>query len=116
LQRAILRVKSRISSTAQPDHWGDVVIDDARRILYVRGTAVPLPPKTFDVLSHLIQNEGRVVLQSELIALIAHTTADLRTRRVAYHIALLRRVLHENKVSGCIRTIRSRGYEWMRIT
>jgi two-component system alkaline phosphatase synthesis response regulator PhoP len=112
LERALARTRTGLYRRGELQQ-GDVFVDEARRLLCISGDAVPLPPKTFDILVYLIRKVGRVVSERELVGLITHTTATLRTRRVSYHIAFLRRIFRENNVTNRIRTVRSHGYEWM---
>ena len=47
--------------------FGDFVLDRAQRRLLRSGEDVYLPPKTFELLLHLLQNRGRVLTKDELL-------------------------------------------------
>lgn len=47
--------------------FGDFSIDTDRYVLQRHGKEIPLEPKIFDVLRHLIENRDRVVLKEELL-------------------------------------------------
>jgi adenylate cyclase len=47
--------------------FGDFVLDRAQRRLLRSGEDVYLPPKTFELLLHLVQNRGRVLSKDELL-------------------------------------------------
>src|SRR6185369_9859072 len=63
---ALLR---RVSRTAHPPvhRFGDVEVDPALRIVRLRGRAVDLAPKEFDLLLALLRGEGRVVSRTALL-------------------------------------------------
>jgi TolB-like protein len=46
----------------------DFVLDAGRRELHRGGSLVPVEPKVFDLLTHLVENRDRVVSRDELIA------------------------------------------------
>ena len=47
--------------------FGDFVLDGSQRRLLRSGEDVYLPPKTFELLLHLLQNRGRVLTKDELL-------------------------------------------------
>jgi DNA-binding winged helix-turn-helix (wHTH) protein/TolB-like protein len=47
--------------------FGDFVLDESQRRLLRSGEDVYLPPKTFELLLHLLQNRGRVLTKAELL-------------------------------------------------
>lgn len=108
---AILR---RVRAQAGPTvlESGPLRIDAARRLAFVGSEPLHLPPKTFDVLYALMAASGRFVPERDLLRTIAHTSAELKTRRVGYHITELRRQLRPFAMDVCIRTVRAHGYEW----
>src|SRR3954463_1885271 len=53
-----------------PYHFEDYVLDPDRRELRREGRLLPMEPKVFDLLVHLISNRDRVVSKDDLIATI----------------------------------------------
>ena len=49
--------------------FGEFTLDGAQRRLLRAGQDLYLPPKTFELLLHLLRNRGRVLTKEELLAL-----------------------------------------------
>ena len=47
--------------------FGEFALDCAQRRLLRSGQDVYLPPKTFELLHHLLRNRGRVLTKDELL-------------------------------------------------
>ncbi len=81
----------------------------SRRTLLRNGQPVSLLPKTFEVLSYLVENPGRVVSKEELLK-TAWPESFVEENNLTQHISLLRKALGDH--SGFIVTIPGRGYQF----
>jgi DNA-binding winged helix-turn-helix (wHTH) protein/tetratricopeptide (TPR) repeat protein len=81
----------------------------SRRTLLRNGQPVSLLPKTFEVLSYLVENPGRVVSKEELLK-TAWPESFVEENNLTQHISLLRKALGDR--SGFIVTIPGRGYQF----
>jgi DNA-binding winged helix-turn-helix (wHTH) protein/tetratricopeptide (TPR) repeat protein len=81
----------------------------SRRTLLRNGLQVSLLPKTFEVLSYLVENPGRVVSKDELLK-TAWPESFVEENNLTQHISLLRKALGDR--SGFIVTIPGRGYQF----
>jgi DNA-binding winged helix-turn-helix (wHTH) protein/tetratricopeptide (TPR) repeat protein len=84
----------------------------SRRTLLRNGRPVSLLPKTFEVLSYLVENPGRVVSKEELLK-TAWPESFVEENNLTQHISLLRKALGDR--SGYIVTIPGRGYQFTAI-
>src|SRR5688572_31412319 len=77
------------------------------------GVAIPLEPKAFDVLIHLIEHRDRVVTKEELLDAVwpgTFVTPNVLTRAVAQ----IRKALgDESQDARLIETIAKRGYRFI---
>ena len=92
---------------------GDVRLDPERHEVTVRGDAVALPLKEFELLEILLANAGRVLTRETLIDRVwgPHYVGDTKTLDV--HIKRLRSKVEENpSVPRRITTIRGLGYKY----
>lgn len=92
---------------------GDVRLDSERHEVYVRGAAVSLPLKEFELLELLLANAGRVLPRETLIDRIwgPHYVGDTKTLDV--HIKRLRSKVEEDpSTPRRITTIRGLGYKY----
>jgi two-component system response regulator RegX3 len=92
---------------------GDVRLDPDRHEVWVRGEAVTLPLKEFELLELLMANAGRVLTRDTLIDRIwgPHYVGDTKTLDV--HIKRLRsKVEDESSQPRRIITIRGLGYKF----
>jgi TolB-like protein/DNA-binding winged helix-turn-helix (wHTH) protein/tetratricopeptide (TPR) repeat protein len=90
--------------------FGDFVLDPQQYTLRRGGELVPLQPKTFDLLHHLLQHPGRVVEKDELLAAVwpgVVVTEHSLTRCIKD----LRRALGDDAAAPhVIETVARRGY------
>jgi DNA-binding winged helix-turn-helix (wHTH) protein len=93
--------------------FGDVTVD-LRGVRVMRaGSPVPLEPKTFDVLRHLIEHRDRVVTKDELLDAVwkdTFVTPNVLTRAIAQ----LRKALGDDAFEArYIETVAKRGYRFI---
>lgn len=110
--KAILRRSERAPKSdklAGPLRIGDVSIDEARREVTVTGQKADLRAKEFDLLLALAENKGIVLTREKLLDLVWGFDYVGQTRTIDVHVAHLRKVLTNSKVS--IETITGVGYK-----
>lgn len=93
--------------------FADVRVDVGRMAALRGGVAIPLEPKAFDVLIHLIEHRDRVVTKEELLDAVwpgTFVTPNVLTRAVAQ----IRKALgDESQDARLIETIAKRGYRFI---
>ena len=93
--------------------FGDFVLDGSDRRLLRSGEDVYLPPKTFELLLHLLQNKGRVLTKDELLeAVWPHVNVVENT--LAQRIREIREALGDGAHGGrFIKTVPRVGYQFI---
>lgn len=92
---------------------GDVEIDRERHVVMVRGAAVAMPLKEFELLSLLMENAGRVLTRDTLIDRIWGHDYVGDTKTLDVHIKRLRSKIEIDPSSPTrIVTIRGLGYKY----
>lgn len=88
---------------------GDLTVNRKRHEVFVKGEAVTLTKKEFDMLCYLLENRGMVLTRDQLLNQIWGYDFDGENRTVDVHIRTLRQ-----KLGDCgtyIETIRGIGYK-----
>jgi two-component system OmpR family response regulator len=83
---------------------GDLVVDPARRRVWVEGVDVPLANKEFSLLRVLASDPIRVFSKKELLEQVWGFRTEARTRTLDSHASRLRRKLdpeHSRYVINC---------------
>ena len=89
---------------------GPIVLTEDLHQVTSAGEPVDLSPTEFDLLRMLLENQGRVVTRSRLLAEVWQITFDTGTNVVDTYISYLRKKLHAADFDG-IRTIRGIGFQ-----
>ena len=92
---------------------GPVRMDVDRHVVTVRGEAVPMPLKEFDLLEMLVRNSGRVMTRGQLIDRVwgADYVGDTKTLDV--HVKRLRAKIEEDSANPVhLVTVRGLGYKY----
>jgi len=89
---------------------GDVTLDPAAHTVWRGAVAVPLTPKEFSLLQHLMVHRGQVVTRTILLEHVWDANYDGLSNVVDVHIANLRRKLELPGADGVIETVRGVGY------
>jgi two-component system response regulator RegX3 len=115
--RAVLRRRPAADVAAFPSgdamHVGDVMLDPERHEVNVRGAAVRLPLKEFELLALLLENAGRVLTRDTLIDRVWGSDYVGDTKTLDVHIKRLRaKVEPEPSNPTRIVTIRGYGYKY----
>jgi len=92
---------------------GDFVIDTARYRVSRGDTAVPVEPKVFDLLVHLIRNRDRVLTREELFQAVWEGR-EVSDATLSNHVKNARKALGDNgELQRTIQTVRGRGYQFI---
>ena len=116
MMELLARVKALLRRTedlrpAQESRYviGDLTVNRKRHEVFVKGEAVTLTKKEFDMLCYLLENKGMVLTRDQLLNQIWGYDFDGENRTVDVHIRTLRQ-----KLGDCgtyIETIRGIGYK-----
>ena len=89
---------------------GDLEVDLLKRSVTRAGRAVPLQPREFRLLEHLLRHADRVVTRTMLLEAVWDFHFDPRTNIVETHMSRLRGKLNEGGLPDLISTVRGAGY------
>ncbi len=89
--------------------YNDIIIDEAKHIVFVNDNAVDLTYKEYEILKLLIINKGIVLTRDKIMENIWGYNFEQGNRTVDVHIQSLRKKL--GKTGACIKTIRNVGYK-----
>ena len=93
--------------------FGDFVLDGSQRRLLRSGEDVYLPPKTFELLLHLLQNRGRVLTKDELLEAV-WPDVNVVENTLAQRIREIREVLGDGAHGArFIKTVPRVGYQFI---
>ena len=93
--------------------FGPFRIDAQKRLLMRDGEAVPLKPKTFDMLLALVQHRGQVLEKDDMMRML-WPDSDVEESNLPLHISALRKALGESpNERGYIVTVPGRGYRFV---
>ena len=102
-------VRSAMSSrTSDLYEFGPYRLDAQRRVFTREDRAVPLAPKTFELLLLLVQGEGRAFSKQELMTALWPDTF-VEEANLSFQISVLRKALGEGG-TGLIETVPKHGY------
>jgi len=110
---ALLRRSRMPARQGRPNsfRFSNVMVDFARQRVTRGKERVELSNKEFQLLRHLIQNQGRVVSRDELLSRVWGYHALPYTRTVDFHVAQLRKKLEEDpQRPAFFQTVRGAGY------
>ena len=92
---------------------GELIVDTDRFRISAGGTPVPIEPKVFDLLVHLIRNRERVLTRDELFQAV-WDGREVSDATLSNHIKSARRVLGDDgERQHTILTVRGRGYQFV---
>lgn len=93
-------------------YFGDFCLNPAEKQLLRHGEPIRLPPKTFDLLLVLIQNQGCLVTKERLLAEVWPQVV-VEEANLSVNIASLRKVLDAGDERQYIETVPKRGYRFV---
>lgn len=113
----ILELVSRIRALLRRAHgeqgrllcYGDMCIDEDKHCLTVGGKVVELTYKEFQLLTYLMQHQGKVISRDKLMDAVWGFAFAGESRTVDMHIKTLRKKLGEH--ATCVKTVRNVGYK-----
>ena len=98
---------------AQLYEFGAFRVDASKRLLARDGTPVPLTPKVFDTLLHLVRHSGTPLGKDELMRAIWPDTV-VEENNLNQNISILRRVLGDGRTEHrYIATVPGYGYQFV---
>ena len=93
--------------------FGDFVLDESQRRLLRAGEDVYLPPKTFELLLHLLRNRGRVLSKDELLEAV-WPDVNVVENTLAQRIREIREALGDGAHGArFIKTVPRVGYQFI---
>jgi two-component system, OmpR family, response regulator len=90
---------------------GDVAVDSSRRECRVRGKAIALKPREFELLEILVRKAGRVLSRTYLLEAIWGMPADAGSRAVDVGVSRLRKALG-SRAGRQVETVERFGYRF----
>lgn len=87
-----------------------VVIDLARHKVLINGIDAELSPKEFQILEHLVENDGETIHRDELIDSLWSHEEQVEDRTIDVNVRRLRAKL--GRFGDIVRTIRGEGYRF----
>jgi two-component system, OmpR family, response regulator PrrA len=107
---ALLRRASHSAEGSDAITIGSLMIDTARRLVFVQGDRIELTKREFDLLAVLAENAGVVLSRQRLLELVWGYDFDVDTNVADVFISYLRRKLEREGVPRVIQTGRGIGY------
>lgn len=93
--------------------FGSFRLEAVRRLLLRKGAPVPLTPKAFDTLLHLVRHQGELVAKNDLMCAVWPDTV-VEENNLNQNISTLRRILGETRGDNVyIATIPGKGYQFI---
>lgn len=94
-------------------HFADVVIDPRRRELRRGGELVPVQPKVFDLILHLVTHRDRAVSKDELQDAVWPGVIVTETALTRAIMKARRAIGDDSEQQAMIRTVHGRGYRFV---
>ena len=106
------RALERLSEKNDEDAAKGVVIDLQRRKVFIDGLNAELTEKEFDLLKHLVENQGSNISRDELIDTlwVSEEGPEVVGRTIDVHVRRLRAKIEGYE--GIVRTVRGEGYRF----
>ena len=93
--------------------FGSYKLDIGRRLLFSGEDVVALPPKAFDILSHLVKNGGEIVSKQDLMSAI-WDDSFVEENNLTVNMTTIRKALGEKRGDNkFIVTVPGRGYRFV---
>ena len=109
---AHLRREQRRSSPSNLRFFGECVVDYSARTVTVRGGAVPLSRREFDILGLLSLNAGQVFDRERIYETVWGIDGEGSSDTVMEHIRKIRAKLAVHTLHSYIETVWGCGYKW----
>ena len=109
---AHLRREQRRSSPSNLRFFGECVVDYSARTVTIRGEAVPLSRREFDILELLSLNAGQVFDRERIYETVWGIDGEGSSDTVMEHIRKIRAKLAVHTLHSYIETVWGCGYKW----
>lgn len=110
--RAILRRQEAGLRASTPHHVGNFQMDLDRHEVLIKGRAVHLTPKEFELLRHFLESPSRVFSRQEMLNRVWGEGYALEEHALDVHIHSLRQKIEQNPATPrCLLTVRGIGYK-----
>jgi len=110
IEAVLRRTRAAVDSTPNTIAVGELVINPRQRKVTLRGKALQLTRREFDVLTYLAERVGQVVSRRELLSEVWNQVRIGEEQTIDVHISWLRRKLGETAAAPrYLRTIRGVG-------
>jgi len=113
--RAVMRRYAMLRAEWQAVRVGDYELDYSAQAVRLRGQAITLTPKEFDLLWVFANNLERLVPKAELMACVWGQAADTDTHTVSQHVHALRRKLRIEDNGLRLAAVYGAGYRLERL-
>ncbi|MDO4273112.1 MAG: response regulator transcription factor [Eubacteriales bacterium] len=111
---AHLRREQRQKTAHEVKFGPDLAIDYLERCLYVKGKAVALAKKEFDIIELLSQHAGQVFDKERIYERVWGYDSEGDSSVVAEHIRRIRMKLGKAGLDSCVETVWGVGYKWVK--
>lgn len=91
--------------------FGSFRLDEAGRVLHLKGREIPLQPRVFDLLVYLVHRRERVVSKDELLDAL-WTDVTVTDNSLQRAVSLLRGVMRDGGLPDAIRNFPRSGYRF----
>jgi len=113
IRELLLRVKALLRRSGAGDgriSYRDLVVDRARREVWVERRKITLTKREFDLLVTLLANRDRVLSREELIDRVWHDETEVQGRTVNVTVTRLKEKIDPDKTKHYIQSVRGVGY------
>ena len=107
--KAVLRRSKRAPEPDTVFSYGDILLDDKRRVVTAGGNVCELTYKEYELLKLLLRNQRLVLTREKILQSVWGYNFEGETRTVDMHIKTLRQKLGES--GSLIKTVRNVGYK-----
>ena len=107
--KAVLRRSKRAPEPDAVFSYGDILLDDKRRVVTAGGSVCELTYKEYELLKLLLRNQRLVLTREKILQSVWGYNFEGETRTVDMHIKTLRQKLGES--GSLIKTVRNVGYK-----
>lgn len=93
--------------------FGPFLLNAAEHLLITNGTPVSLPPRAFDLLVVLVENNGSLVTKDHLLEIVWPDVA-VEEGNISYNVSLVRKALGDNAAAPrYVATVSKLGYRFI---
>jgi DNA-binding winged helix-turn-helix (wHTH) protein len=93
--------------------FGPFVLNAAEHLLITNGTRVSLPPRAFDLLVVLVENNGSLVTKDDLLNIV-WKEVSVEEGNIPYNVSLVRKALGDNAAApSYVATVSGLGYRFI---